>query len=48
LDFLFVDFAVFNFADCLVTCGAFLIIAYLIRGFILDAGKGRNEKNGIA
>lgn len=48
LDFLFVDFAVFNFADCLVTCGAVLIIAYLIRDLILDAGKGRNEKNGVA
>jgi len=48
LDFIFVDFAVFNFADCMVTCGAALIIAYLIRDLILSAGKGRNEKNGIA
>ena len=26
----FTDFAVFNFADILVTCGAFLLIGYLI------------------
>ncbi len=48
LDFLFVNFAVFNFTDCLVTCGAALIIAYLVRDLLQGAGKGRNDKKSIA
>ncbi|NLA77098.1 MAG: signal peptidase II [Clostridiales bacterium] len=30
IEVLFVNFAVFNFADCLITVGAFLLIGYLI------------------
>lgn len=36
---LFVDFAVFNFADCLITVGAFALIGYLIADIIKDAKK---------
>lgn len=39
---LFVDFAVFNFADCLITVGAFSLIIYLIVDLIRD---GKNCKN---
>ena len=39
---LFVDFAVFNFADCLITVGAFSMILYLI----LDIIKERRTKQG--
>lgn len=39
---LFVDFAVFNFADCLITVGAFALIIYLIIDLIRD-GKKKNE-----
>ncbi len=36
---LFVDFAVFNFADCLITVGAFSLIIYLIVDLIKDVRK---------
>lgn len=36
---LFVDFAVFNFADCCITVGAFMIIAYEIYGMISERRK---------
>lgn len=39
----FVDFAVFNFADCLITVGAFMLIGYLIVDIIKD---GKNSKKG--
>lgn len=39
---LFVDFAVFNFADCLITVGAFALIIYLIIDLIKDTGKNKN------
>lgn len=35
----FVNFAVFNFADCLITVSAFLLIGYLIYDFVKDAKK---------
>ncbi len=35
----FVDFAVFNFADCLITVGAFSIIIYLCIDLIKDIKK---------
>lgn len=38
---LFVDFAVFNFADCLITVGAFLLIFYLIFDLFKDSKKGK-------
>ena len=36
---LFVDFAVFNFADCLITVGAFALIIYLFVDLIKDSKK---------
>ena len=38
---LFVDFAVFNFADCLITVGAFALIFYLIYDLIKDTKKSK-------
>lgn len=38
---LFVDFAVFNFADCLITVGAALLFVWAIRGAVKD--KNRKE-----
>ena len=39
---LFVDFAVFNFADCLITVGAFLLIFYLIFDLVKDSKRNKN------
>lgn len=39
---LFVNFAVFNFADCLITVGAFALIFYLIYDLIKDTKKSKN------
>lgn len=36
---LFIDFAVFNFADCCITVGAFMIIAYEIYEMIKERRK---------
>jgi len=41
---LFVDFAVFNFADCLITVGAFTLIIYLIFDLVKDT---RNNKKSV-
>lgn len=41
---LFVNFAVFNFADILVTCGAIILIIYLIYDMVKDAKNGKKEK----
>lgn len=41
---LFVDFAVFNFADCCITVGAILMIVYQIYDIIRD-GKNKSKKN---
>ena len=38
---LFVDFPVFNFADCLITCGCFALIIYLIYSIV---GEARQKK----
>lgn len=40
----FINFAVFNFADCLITVSAFLLIGYLIYDFVKDLKK--NKTNG--
>jgi lipoprotein signal peptidase len=39
----FIDFAVFNFADCLITVGAFVLMFYLLVDIIKDekAKKGK-------
>ncbi|HAQ62957.1 MAG TPA: signal peptidase II [Ruminococcaceae bacterium] len=43
---LFVNFAVFNFADILVTCGAGVLIIYLIYDMVKGSdGKNRGEEN---
>ncbi len=41
---LFVDFAVFNFADCCITVGAILMIGYQIYEIIRD-NKNKSKKN---
>lgn len=38
---LFVNFAVFNFADCLITVGAFALIIYLIYDLVKDSKKSK-------
>ncbi len=40
---LFIDFAVFNFAACLITVGAFSLIIYLIVDLIKDIKKGKSQ-----
>lgn len=45
IEVLFVDFYVFNFADCLVTVGSFLIIGYEIFEIIRDSKK-KGSSNG--
>ena len=40
---LFVDFPIFNFADCLVTCSAFALMGFLIYEMIRDARRERTE-----
>lgn len=44
INVLFVDFYIFNFADCLVTVGAFLLIFYELYLIIRDSKK-KGEKN---
>ena len=39
---LFIDFAVFNFADCLITVGAGMLIVYLIVDVIKDTKKRKS------
>lgn len=41
---LFIEFAVFNFADILVTCGAVLLIIWLIWGSIKEFRKTKETK----
>lgn len=40
---LFIDFAVFNFADILVTCGAVLLIGWLIKDIIKEFKKAKES-----
>ena len=46
IEVLFVDFYVFNFADCLVTVGAFLILFYEIYGIYKEAKQKKEKTNG--
>lgn len=46
IDVLFVKFYVFNFADCLVTVGAFLIIGYELYEIIRDGRAKKEKQNG--
>ncbi len=44
VDFLeptFINFAVFNFADCLITVGAVMLIVYLIRDTVMEMKKNK-------
>lgn len=41
----FIDFAVFNFADILVTCGAVLLIIWLIKDIVKDFRKPKENKS---
>ena len=40
---LFVDFPVYNFADCCVTCGAFALIIYLIYEIVKESKQEKNK-----
>ncbi len=40
---LFIDFAVFNFADCLITIGAFALMSYLIVDLFKDIKKEKSN-----
>ena len=43
----FMDFAVFNFADILVTCGAFMIMGYTVYDLVKEQKlKKAGDKNG--
>ncbi|NLO45725.1 MAG: signal peptidase II [Clostridiales bacterium] len=42
IELLFVKFAVFNFADCLITVGSALVIIYII----IDAARDAKRKRG--
>ena len=44
---LFVDFAVFNFADCLITVGAFVLVGYLIVDIIKDEKKKKSVTDTV-
>lgn len=44
IDPLFIKFAVFNFADILVTVGAFIVIIYLIYDIIKDSKNGKAKE----
>ncbi|MBQ7294952.1 MAG: signal peptidase II [Clostridia bacterium] len=45
IEVLFVDFYIFNFADCLVTCAAAVIIISQIYQFKRDSKKNKEEAN---
>ena len=42
----FMDFAVFNIADCAVTCGAVVLIGYLLFDAFSDKKKPKEKSNG--
>lgn len=42
----FMDFAVFNIADCAVTCGAVVLIGYLLFDAFSDIKKPKEKSNG--
>lgn len=45
IEVLFVDFYIFNFADCLVTCAAVVIIISQIYQMVKDSKKNKQEEN---
>ncbi len=44
---LFIDFPVFNFADCFVTVGEFILIGYLIWDIFKDFQKSKAKKDKV-
>lgn len=42
---LFIDFAIFNFADILVTCSAVVLIFWMLYGIYKDVKKEKEQKN---
>ena len=46
IEVLFVDFPVFNFADCFITVGEFVLIGYLLWDILRDFKKGRSKSDG--
>ena len=40
----FVDFAIFNFADCLINVGAASLILYLIADLVRESRRSKKEK----
>lgn len=42
----FMDFAVFNIADCAVTCGAVVLVSYLVIDMLLEMKKPKENTNG--
>ncbi len=42
---LFIDFPVFNFADCLITCACFSLIIYLVYDIIADRKKEKAQSS---
>lgn len=42
---LFIDFAVFNFADCCITVGAFMLIGYEIYELINERKNSKNKND---
>lgn len=42
---LFIDFAIFNFADILVTCSAVVLIIWMLYGIYKDIKKEKEQKN---
>ena len=41
----FIDFAVFNFADCLITVGAFVLMIYLVIDIVKEEKQKKSEVN---
>jgi signal peptidase II len=43
---LFIDFPVFNFADCLITCSCFAIAIWLVYEIVRDSKKEKEARGG--
>ena len=41
----FIDFAVFNFADCLITVGAFVLMIYLVIDIVKEEKQKKSDVN---
>lgn len=46
IEVLFIDFPVFNFADCFVTVGEFLLVGYLVYDIVKDYKKAGQKADG--